>query len=207
MYTQILLNLLPKMLIDHQELSIVEATVAELQKALASGHTTSVELVAKHLHRIAKYYRRGILLNSIPVINLNVFEDAQASDDRRAGGQTLNTLDGIPCTIKDSYKIKGMAVAAGSPVFKSLIATDDAFTVGKIKEAGAVIVGKTNMPSMAAGGMQRGVYGRAESPYNGDYLTVAFASGSPNGSATATAAIFGVFGMGEQTISSGRSPT
>jgi Asp-tRNA(Asn)/Glu-tRNA(Gln) amidotransferase A subunit family amidase len=59
---------------------------------------------------------------------------------------------------------------------------------------------------MAAGGMQRGVYGRAESPYNGEYLTAAFASGSSNGSATATAASFGVFGMGEETISSGRSP-
>ena len=142
------------MLIDCQELSIVEAAVAELQKALSSGHTNSVELVAKHLHRIAKYDRRGALLNYIPVINLKVFEDAQAPDNRRASGQTLNALDGIPCTIKDSYKIKEMTVAAGSPAFKSLIATDDAFTVGKIKEAGAVIMGKTNMPPMTAGGMQ-----------------------------------------------------
>jgi amidase len=142
------------MLIDRQDLNIVEATVAELQKTLSSGHTNSVELVAKHLYRIAKYDRRGILLNSIPVINLEVFEDAQASDDRRASGQTLNALDGIPCTIKDSYKIKGMTVATGSPAFKSLITTDNTFTVGKIKEAGAVIIGKTNMPSMAAGGMQ-----------------------------------------------------
>lgn len=180
--------------------------MAELQAALSSGHTNSVELVAKHLHRIAKYDRRGILLNSIPIINPNIFVDAQASDDRRATGQTLNALDGIPCTIKDSYKIKGMTVASGSPAFKSLIATDDAFTVGKIKNAGAVIMGKTNMPPMAAGGMQRGLYGRAESPYNGDYLTAAFASGSSNGSATATAASFGAFGMGEETISSGRSP-
>ncbi|KAF5696964.1 amidase signature enzyme [Fusarium mundagurra] len=62
------------------------------------------------------------------------------------------------------------------------------------------------MPPMAAGGMQRGVYGRAESPYNEAYLTAAFASGSSDGSATATAASFGVFGMGEETISSGRSP-
>lgn len=59
---------------------------------------------------------------------------------------------------------------------------------------------------MAAGGMQRGVYGRAESPYNADYLAAAFASGSSNGSAVATAASFGLFGMGEETISSGRSP-
>lgn len=62
------------------------------------------------------------------------------------------------------------------------------------------------MPPMAAGGMQRGVYGRAESPYNKEYLTAAFASGSSNGSATSTAACFAAFGMAEETVSSGRSP-
>lgn len=109
-------------------------------------------------------------------------------------------------TIKDSYKIKGMTLAAGSHAFQNLIATDDAFCVSRIKGGGGIIMGRTNMPPMAAGGMQRGVYGRAESPYNGEYLTAAFASGSSNGSATATAASFGVIGMGEETISSGRSP-
>src|SRR5699024_4626538 len=66
--------------------------------------------------------------------------------------------------------------------------------------------GLTNMPPMADGGMQRGVYGRAESPYNADHLTAAFASGSSNGSGTATAASFAAFGLGEETWSSGRAP-
>jgi amidase len=187
-------------------LSIVEATIADLASALSQGHTNSVTLTAKHLLRIAKYDRRSTLLNAIPIIKEDAFDVAQASDHRRAAGKALGLLDGIPCTIKDSYKIQGMTVASGSPAFKDLLANGDAFTVKKIKEAGAVILGRTNMPPMAAGGMQRGVYGRAESPYNADYLTAAFASGSSNGSATATAASFGVFGMGEETISSGRSP-
>jgi amidase len=59
---------------------------------------------------------------------------------------------------------------------------------------------------MANGGMQRGVYGRAESPYNADFLTAAFGSGSSNGSGTATAASFAAFGLGEETWSSGRAP-
>jgi amidase len=158
------------------------------------------------LLRVAKYDRRSTLLNSIPIINQDVFTAAQASDQRRASGHSLGPLDGIPCTVKDSYKMAGMTVAAGSPAFEHLVANENAFTVAKIKEAGGVILGRTNMPPMAAGGMQRGVYGRAESPYNAEYLTAAFASGSSNGSATATAASFGVFGMGEETISSGRSP-
>ncbi|PNS17216.1 hypothetical protein CAC42_7270 [Sphaceloma murrayae] len=186
--------------------SIVDANASQLQAALVAGHINSVELTAKHLLRIASYDRRGPHLNAIPLINPDVFDEAQASDDRRAAGSTHGPLDGIPCTIKDSYKMRGMTVASGSPAFANLRANEDAFTVAKIREAGCVIMGRTNMPPMAAGGMQRGVYGRAESPYNEEYLTAAFASGSSNGSATATASSFGVFGMGEETISSGRSP-
>lgn len=184
----------------------MEASIRELKTALASGQTTSVELVAKSLHRVAKYDRRGVLLNSIPIINQQVFQDAAASDERRAAGLPLGLLEGVPCTIKDSYKIKGMTVASGSHAFQHLIANEDAFTVNQIRKAGGIVIGRTNMPPMAAGGMQRGVYGRAESPYNKEYLTAAFASGSSNGSATATAASIGAFGMGEETISSGRSP-
>ncbi|KAF4338741.1 amidase [Fusarium beomiforme] len=186
--------------------SIVEAPIATLASALSQGHINSVELTAKHLLRIAKYDRRTIQLNAVPVINQDAFDAAQESDQRRALGKPLGLLDGIPGTIKDSYKIQGMTVAAGSPAFQNLVANEDAFTVKKLRDAGAVFLGRTNMPPMAAGGMQRGVYGRAESPYNEAYLTAAFASGSSNGSATATAASFGVFGMGEETISSGRSP-
>ncbi|KAF5539495.1 amidase [Fusarium mexicanum] len=179
----------------HLTLSIVEASIASLASALSQGHINSVELTAKHLLRIAKYDRRTTQLNAMPVINIDVFDAAQASDQRRSTGKALGLLDGIPCTIKDSYKIQGMTVAAGSPAFKDLIANEDAFTVGKLRDAGAVFLGRTNMPPMAAGGMQRGVYGRAESPYNEAYLTAAFASGSSNGSATATTASFGVLGM------------
>ncbi|CAG7920596.1 unnamed protein product [Penicillium olsonii] len=186
--------------------SIFEGKISELQLALSQGQVNSVQLTAQHFKRIAYYDRRRTNLNSVPVINERAFDDAQLSDDRRAAGVAKGPLDGIPCTVKDSYKIKGMTVASGSPAFKNLIANEDAFAVHRIRDAGGIILGRTNMPPMAAGGMQRGVYGRAESPYNKDYLTAAFASGSSNGSATATAASFGVFGMGEETISSGRSP-
>jgi len=72
--------------------------------------------------------------------------------------------------------------------------------------AGAVLIGLTNMPPMAAGGMQRGLYGRAQSPYNANFLPAAYASGSSNGAGVATAANFAAFGLGEETWSSGRSP-
>ncbi|MDX8526395.1 amidase [Mesorhizobium sp. MSK_1335] len=187
-------------------LHLVEASIAHLRRALEDGTVTSVELVAAYLRRIARYDRHGITLNAVPILNPNMFEEAVASDRRRREGRPLGPLDGIPYTAKDSYKAKGLTVAAGSPAFEHLIASDDAFTIARLRAAGAVLIGLTNMPPMANGGMQRGVYGRAESPYNADYLTAAFGSGSSNGSGTATAASFAAFGLGEETWSSGRAP-
>jgi amidase len=185
---------------------VVEAGISQLRSALETGHTTSEDLVRSYLERIEKYDSSGIRLNSVVVLNPAALADAQASDRRRAAGFTLGPLDGIPYTAKDSYRARGLTVAAGSPAFKDLVAQDDAFTIGRLRAGGAVLIGLTNMPPMANGGMQRGVYGRAESPYNADYLTAAFASGSSNGSGTATAASFAAFGLAEETWSSGRAP-
>ena len=186
--------------------TVVEASIAELATALANGTVTGVGLVARYLNRIAFYDRHGIRLNAVPVLNPDVFTEARASDLRRARGESIGPLDGIPYTAKDSYKVRGLTVAAGSPAFEHLVATDDAFAIERLRAAGAILIGLTNMPPMANGGMQRGVYGRAESPYNAQYLTAAFASGSSNGSGTATAASFAAFGLGEETWSSGRAP-
>ncbi|MFD0044253.1 amidase [Pseudarthrobacter scleromae] len=185
---------------------VVEASVSELRTALEAGEVTSEDLVRLYVERIEKYDSSGICLNAVVVMNPDALAEARASDMRRAQGSTLGPLDGIPYTAKDSYKVRGLTVAAGSPAFKDLVAQQDAFTIERLRAGGAVLIGLTNMPPMANGGMQRGVYGRAESPYNADYLTAAFASGSSNGSGTATAASFAAFGLAEETWSSGRAP-
>lgn len=185
---------------------VVEATIAAQRAALESGAATAEGLVTAHLERIAAYDRAGPRLNSIVVDNDDALAEARASDRRRAAGDLRGPLDGIAYTVKDSYLVRGMTAAAGSPAFADLVAQRDAFTVSRLREAGAILLGRTNMPPMANGGMQRGLYGRAESPYNAAYLTAAFASGSSNGSGTATAASFAAFGLGEETWSSGRAP-
>jgi len=187
-------------------LNVVEATIADLRAAFERGDITSVSLVQAYLDRIDAFDKNGPCLNAVPVLNPGALAEAKASDARRAKGETRGPLDGIPYTAKNSYKVKGMTVAAGSPAFANLIAMDDAFAIAQLRNAGAILLGLTNMPPMANGGMQRGLYGRAESPYNPDYLTAAFASGSSNGSGTATAASFAAFGLGEETWSSGRAP-
>ncbi|AZU01903.1 MAG: amidase [Brevibacterium linens] len=187
---------------------VVEASIADLRAALADGRTTSVELVEAYQDRIAAFDGpdTDTKLNSVIVKNPQALAEAAASDERRAAGLTLGPLDGIPYTAKDSYMVAGLTVASGSPAFADLIAQKDAFTIERLRAGGAICLGLTNMPPMANGGMQRGLYGRAESPYNADWLTSAFASGSSNGSGTATTASFAAFGLGEETWSSGRAP-
>jgi Asp-tRNA(Asn)/Glu-tRNA(Gln) amidotransferase A subunit family amidase len=193
---------------------VVEASISDHRAALATGQVTSVELVISYLIRIAKYDIEGgelenghvvQPLNAFTIFNPKVLEEAAASDARRASGLPLRFLEGIPYTLKDSYSYQGLTVTNGSPALEGVESREDSAIASRFRAAGAVLIGKTNMPPMAAGGMQRGLYGRAESPYNSRYLTAAFSSGSSNGAATATASSMGVFGMASETVSSGRS--
>lgn len=184
-------------------MNVYEASIASLREALESGRTTAVALLEAYLARIAAYDGE---LNAIVVPDPGARAAAEASDARRRDGRVLSPLDGIPYTAKDSYQARGLTVAAGSPAFVGLVAQRDSYVVERLRAAGAVLIGLTNMPPMANGGMQRGVYGRAESPYNAAFLTAPFGSGSSNGSGSGTAASFSAFGIGEETWSSGRGP-
>jgi amidase len=189
-------------------IEVTEVSIAQLRAALESGATTAVELVRAYLARIDAYDgpNTDTALNAVVVRNPEALSEAETADERRRHGRTLSPLDGIPYTAKDSYLVKGLTAASGSPAFAELVAHRDAFTIERLRAAGAICLGKTNMPPMANGGMQRGVYGRAESPYNAAWLTAPFASGSSNGAGTATAASFAAFGLAEETWSSGRGP-
>lgn len=189
----------------HESFDLIEASISDVLAAFDAGATTPTQLAEQFIARIAAHDEGPDGLHAVVVRNPEALAQAAESDARWAAG-TQRPLEGVPFTVKDSYMVAGLTVASGSPAFSELVAQWDAFSVAKLREAGAVLLGKTNMPPMADGGMQRGVYGRAESPYNRGYLAAAYASGSSNGSAVATAANLAVFGMGEETVSSGRSP-
>ncbi|WP_333767835.1 amidase [Streptomyces sp. IBSBF 2435] len=183
-----------------------DSSIAQLGAALADGVVTSVELVAMFADRIAAYDRANTTLNSVPVLNPGMFAEARAADLARARGEVRGPLHGIPFTVKDSYKVAGMTVAAGSPAFRNLVAREDSAAVSLLRRAGAVLIGRTTMPPMAAGGMQKGVHGRPASPFNPGYMPAAWMSGSSSGSGVAVSAALCTFSLGEETVSSGRSP-
>lgn len=142
-------------------MQVTEVSIAQLRAALETGQTTAVELVNAYLARIDAYDgpQTATALNAVVVRNPEALKEAEASDARRARGETLGPLDGIPYTAKDSYLVKGLTAASGSPAFAKLVAQRDAFTIERLRAGGAICLGKTNMPPMANGGMQRGVYG------------------------------------------------
>jgi amidase len=141
----------------------------------------------------------------VVVRNPDAVAEAEASDARRAAGHALGPLEGIPYTAKDSYLVRGLTAAAGSPPSPT-----SSRSATRSRSSGCARVARSAWGSRTCPrwrtGMQRGVYGRAESPYNADYLAAPFGSGSSNGSGTATAASFAAFGLGEETWSSGRGP-
>src|SRR3989338_10763800 len=96
-------------------MNVVEASIPDLRAALQAGRVTSEALVAAYLDRIAAYDHSGICLNAVPVLNPAALDEARASDLRRARGQRLGPLDGIPYTAQGSYKEGGLAVGASHP--------------------------------------------------------------------------------------------
>ena len=138
---------------------VTEVGIAALRAALEDGRVTSVGLVEAYLRRIEAYDRDGPMLNSVIVPNPDALSEAAASDQRRGRGELLGPLDGIPYTAKDSYLAKGLTAAAGSHAFANLVAHTDAFAIERLRGGGAILIGLTNMPPMANGGMQRGLYG------------------------------------------------
>jgi amidase len=121
------------------------ASVAALRQALESGATTSAGLTSFYLDRIQ---RLDPELNAVLAVCPDAAQQAQASDDARAAGQPRGPLEGIPVLVKDNIQVAGMPTTAGSP---ALLETEssDAFCVTRLRQAGAVIIGKANLSEWA----------------------------------------------------------
>lgn len=182
---------------------VMERTVPELQDAMAGGGVTSRQLVDAYLARIEAYDRRGPRIGAMVTLNPRAREVADALDRERAAKDPRGALHGIPIVLKDNYDTADMPTTGSSLALASLAPSADAFLVKKLRDAGAVIIGKTNMHELAAGittissfgGQTRNPYDPARNP-----------GGSSGGTGAAVAANFAVFGMGSDTCGSIRIP-
>lgn len=189
--------------------SIVEASVAELQAAMQAGKTTSQALVQAYLARIETYDRNGPSVNSVVEANPDALAIAQERDEERKAGRTRGPLHGIPVLVKDNIATADqMQTTAGSLALLDARPPRDAFIVNRLRDAGAVILGKTNLtewanfrsPRATSGWSSRG--GLTKNPYALDRNT----SGSSSGSAVAVAASFAAVAVGTETDGSIISP-
>ncbi|HWL26227.1 MAG TPA: amidase family protein [Ureibacillus sp.] len=186
-----------------------ELTIEQIQTAMEIGELTSKELVMYYLYRIAKYDQDGPKLNSIIEVNPDAIFIAEALDQERKLKGPRGLLHGIPVLLKDNIETNDfMHTSAGTLALSNYSSEEDAFLVKKLREAGAVILGKTNMTELAngmssemwAGYSARG--GQVLNPY-GDSL---FVGGSSSGSAVAVAANLTVLSVGTETDASILSP-
>jgi amidase len=173
------------------------ATLAELQAVMAAGDLSSAELTGFYLDRID---RLNPALHAVMTVNLNALAEAAASDAARAAGGPRGPLDGIPVLVKDNVQVAGMPTTAGSPALLSA-EPDDAFLVTRLREAGAVIIGKANLSEWAnfrsthstSGWSTLG--GQTANPYALDRNP----SGSSSGSAAGVAAALAPVAVGTET--------
>ncbi|NHC16414.1 amidase family protein, partial [Motilibacter deserti] len=176
-------------------------TITETLDALEAGTYTSVQLVQAFLARIEAYEP---YYNAFTQMNPEALADAAASDERRKSAATpARPLEGVPIVIKDSLDVKKMPTTSGWPLTSpitggiALVPETDAPLVKRLRDAGAVFIGKTNLPILAGSGSNAN-----NSAYGPTYnvLNQAWApGGSSSGSATSVAGDFAVAGIAEET--------
>ena len=187
-----------------------ELTIDDLQARMKSGQDTAQALLRQYLTRIDQIDQRGPAINAVIELNPEAFSIAQLRDDERKAGKTRGPLHGIPVLIKDNIDTADrMHTSAGSLALASHIAAKDSWVAERLRAAGAVIIGKTNLSEWAnfrsthssSGWSGRG--GQTHNPYALDRTP----SGSSSGSGAAAASNCCAIAIGTETDGSVTSPS
>ena len=189
---------------EHVPFRLMEATISETQDALEAGTVTSEDLVKMYLARITAFDDQGPAINAMVRMNPNALAEARALDRERRRGRTRGPLHGIPVVLKDNYDTFDMPTSASSLSLATSVPPDDGYLVRRLREAGAVFLGKTNMHEFAFGITTiSSLGGQTLNPYD----TRRNPGGSSGGTGAAVGANYAVFGMGSDTCGSIRIPS
>lgn len=184
----------------------VEASMDDVRAGLASGRLTCTQLVQGYLDRIATYDRQGPALASMITVSDTALEEAAALDlkYRLSSGTDLGRLHCAPVVVKDNIDVAGMPTTAGSSALINSRPPDDAFIVERLRDEGAVVLGKANLDEFAFGfGGNSTTGGQARNAYHPPFGP----GGSSSGTATAVSASLAMFGLGTDTGGSIRVPS
>ena len=183
---------------------IMETTVAKVQAAYLDGTLTCRELCEDYIARIKAYDHEGPAINSIICVNPKALEEADAFDAYVKEHHALcGPLHGIPVMLKDNFNTTDMPTTAGSIALEGWVPDKDAFVTKKLREAGALILAKTNLHEFAIWGETiSSVMGQSVNPYDPTRTP----GGSSGGTGASIACNIGIIGLGTDTINSVRSP-
>ena len=185
---------------------VEETTIAQVEAAFKAHRLTCHALVQRYLNRIDAFDKRGPAINSLILVNPQALAIADSLDKRYASGGPVGDLHCIPMIVKDNYETHDMQTTGGSLAMKGWIPAQDATFVHRIREAGAIVLAKSNMAEWAFTPNETVssiLPGYTRNPYELDRVT----AGSSGGTAAAVAASLGEVGLGTDTGNSIRGPS
>ncbi len=186
-----------------KKFEVVEATIADIQTAITAKKVTVRALVEAYLARIEAYDQKGPALNCVISLNPAALAEADKLDAAFAKtGKLVGPMHGVVVLVKDEIDAAGMATTQGVKVFADYFPPLDAFVVAKLRQEGAVILGKTTLSEYAGGDTYSTLFGHSRNPYALDRTV----GGSSGGSGGALAANFSTVTLGEETSSSLKRP-
>ena len=182
---------------------VVEATITDLRRGMSEGRFTSLELTRAYLARIAAYDQKGPALNTMIRLNPAAEREAAAMDAERRAGKVRGVLHGIPIILKDNFNTADMPTTGSTLALATFVPREDAFIVRRLRESGAIILGKSNLHELAAGITSvSSLGGQTRNPYDPRRCP----GGSSGGTGAAIAASFAAVGWGSDTCGSIRIP-
>jgi len=183
--------------------SLIESSIATAHSAI-KDNVTNCEAITRQFIKRIKVYDKSTSLNSIILINNNAVNRSKTLDTEYQKTKQLRALHCIPVILKDNFDTEDMPTQAGSIALKGSLPKDDAFMVKRLREAGAIIIAKSNMGEWAFSPYNTisSTLGETRNAYNLEHVP----AGSSGGTASAIAASFGIIGMGTDTGNSIRGP-
>ena len=186
------------------KVTLMEASIADIQAGIRAGEVTCEDVVARYLERI-EAYDKSSGLNAITVTNPAALDRARETDAAIARGKSQPDLFCTPILVKDNFDTHDLVTSGGSMALLDDLPPDDAFVVAKLREAGAIVIAKTNMGEWAFSPRETvsSSFGRTANAYDLNHTP----AGSSGGTAAGIAANFAVAGLGSDTGNSIRGPS